>query len=1686
MADFVAGSASIRISPDLLGFHRKVKQTLRAERIEAPIPITPDMTKFAERLEFQLKKVRANLKVKISPDLSRFARDMRAELRTAGQNGGLEAPLRLDFTQAREQLRLFRIEAGAPISVRMDIDTSGALAQLAALRTAARGVVETMDGVGGNGSATRNALSGLTGGPMRRIRMQVEIDRASVARAEAEVAAVAQRLSGAQRQQADAIDRVSVAQARMNEVSAQANATDSQRLHAQTSLARAQRDLADRTARVTSLFGDQTDAHRRLGTAQRQQGSASNIVMAGLGGMAEMSRNVGTKLTSIISPASAATSALLALAAVNIVPLIGQFAQAAGVISLLPAVAAAAAAGIATIVIGSKGIMDAFKAGSKAADDAAKNGAKAAKEAAANAKAQANAQKAVAQAARGVENAQDGVARAERGVQTAQKASERAQKDLTRARKDAKEQIEDLNLSLKGSALDERSAVLAVQRAEQRLRELGKDGTPVASLDLSEAVLGVDEAKQRLDEVRERNGDLKDETEAANKAGIEGSEQVVSAKEKVADADQGVVDAQKAVLDSQQSLLDAQQNLTDAQVAAAEATSSSADAVDEYADALANLSPNARKFVEDTRSLGAAWKDLRLQVQDNLFADLGTSLTNFANFALPTLKTGLSGIATEINGGIQRALADLNTESTKLDWTKILENTRAAIGPVIDGLSNLWGSLTNIAAIGSEFLPGFGKSFSDVMSEFRAWTESPDGQNKIRDFMKDSIQALSEVKDLFVAVGRVVGGLFSTSEKNGKSMFQSMTDGLNKFADWMDTPVGAERMQKFWDDAQQTAKDLLMLVGQAIQLAEKLSKLSNNSFGLLQPRSEEGPTVLDPQGNDGGSTGFGTRPPEDRPSPGMKPGGFDDSPGGKVIVDAFGGRDSWERFIDGFTEGGYDKKLGMLQSFGAFAQNMIPGLTQAKALGGEVVEQFGVVKDKTVELGQAFVDEVSVRASAAWTTLSDKVSTTWNTNISPAIEAFKRDGLTGLANHFVETITNGSVLTWQELPAAIGAGVAEMAEKHFPGLTNALSGVRDFFGTIVDGIATKWGELKAAAAEPINWIIDTVINGSLKNAWNAVAGVIPGLKTWDGVANIDVANTGAGKGGFDKGVAGYYTGGIIPGYTPGKDTTVIGVGGGEAVMRPEWTRAMGADYVHQMNAAARQGGVDGVKQRMQYFNQGGIVESMTSAVQEKFPGMQMTSGLRFTDNGYHSKGMAADFSDGTASTPAMRQLAGWIADNFANRTIELIHDPFDRNIGAGNPVGDGYGFYGAGTMAEHNNHVHWAADGLLGGGGAVGSADGGGILGGAKRVLGGAVNSARRAAASAFEQAASAIGSNIPDFGPSMMGQLPKSAFNGIKDAMTAAIRGANSSSSGSTDAGNTPFDLSAGVEQWRGRVIEALKREGFDPSERNQQLMLAQMQTESGGNPNIVQGVQDVNSGGNEAVGLMQVIPGTFATYRNPDLPNDRTNPDASLSAALRWYRARYGEDLGQMWGQGHGYANGGIIPGYTPGTDKYQIAVGGGEAVMRPEWTRGVGKPYVDNMNYIARTQGVDGVRKAARFAVGGVVDPNKFLLDRLGKFGSQVGDIAKSAIPEILGVQGTVLDPNHRYWQAAMDIQSAVQSSQAVAPGSNLQNIPAPLNGGPTPAPMPGTGNEFHFHVSDVESALQKTQLMLKQQQLAFTRR
>ena len=396
----------------------------------------------------------------------------------------------------------------------------------------------------------------------------------------------------------------------------------------------------------------------------------------------------------------------------------------------------------------------------------------------------------------------------------------------------------------------------------------------------------------------------------------------------------------------------------------------------------------------------------------------------------------------------------------------------------------------------------------------------------------------------------------------------------------------------------------------------------------------------------------------------------------------------------------------------------------------------------------------------------------------------------------------------------------------------------------------------------------------------------------------------------------------------------LALSGGEAIMRPEWTQAVGGpSAVDAMNAAARSGKMTRTKGTDEYtmepgargqFAAGGTIangseitsqiqQTMWDAVRTAFPNVILSSGTRYADVGSgfdnHMGQRALDLAG------PMPEIARWIYQmNRTQPVEELIHAPLQgwENLKSGAPLN-----YGASTDADHYDHVHWAMAQMVDNAGKlVSMASGGGPA-------------VRKSTAQIMDETMAplrdAMNAKISgtQFG-GLVGGLPGAVFGKINEAMTTKLKDLATKYMGPAVGGGDA------VERWRPMVVEALKRNGFEPNQRNQDLMLAQIASESGGNPSIVQGVQDVNSGGNEAQGLLQIVPGTFAANRDPSLPDDRTDPWANMNAALRYYRATYGDDLGTMWGQGHGYRLGGTIPGQGSG-DIVPIWAEPGEEMVR-----------------------------------------------------------------------------------------------------------------------------------------------------------
>jgi SLT domain-containing protein len=180
---------------------------------------------------------------------------------------------------------------------------------------------------------------------------------------------------------------------------------------------------------------------------------------------------------------------------------------------------------------------------------------------------------------------------------------------------------------------------------------------------------------------------------------------------------------------------------------------------------------------------------------------------------------------------------------------------------------------------------------------------------------------------------------------------------------------------------------------------------------------------------------------------------------------------------------------------------------------------------------------------------------------------------------------------------------------------------------------------------------------------------------------------------------------------------------------------------------------------------------------------------------------------------------------------------------------------------------------------------------------------------------------------PSWTNKLTGSPTKAIGSMLTGGIKGLIGDMF--SGGGNNP--VGAGVERWRGTVMQALAMNGLPTSGAYVNAWLRQIKSESGGNPNAVQStaVKDINYyTGNLARGLVQVIPPTFRAFAFPGHGNQMNGLD-SLLAGMNYAKSRYGAaSMLKYVGHGHGYAKGGVI-------DREQVATvgeGGKKEIIIP----------------------------------------------------------------------------------------------------------------------------------------------------------
>ncbi|GHD70121.1 hypothetical protein GCM10010317_076740 [Streptomyces mirabilis] len=982
--------------------------------------------------------------------------------------------------------------------------------------------------------------------------------------------------------------------------------------------------LRERLARLSA-----SDAN----VAVRVDAGAASAQLAAF--QAEVNRLDGqTARVDVDTSSAAANLHLLTTAAIAFGPaIIPALPVVAAGLGAIAAAGVAAAAGIGSIALVAlpafKGIGSALQA-QKAAQDAATNstykGAQASSQGASKALQLAGAQQALATAERNgaqqiaaaqrqVKQARQGVAdaivqagqrtkqadqqveQAETSLAQAQKDARQAQLDLTAARKEAERQLQDMNNQLVDSKLAQRDAALQVQEAQQNLNAVNAAGSKATALQRAQAQLQYDEAVQHLKEQQLATKRQAADTDAANKAGVKGSTTYKSAQDKLTQAQQNVAAQTKALKDAQ-----AQQ----AQTAVLNARSI-ATAQQKVADAERNVA-TAQQNAAD--SIASAQR----QIQSASMSAAGG--VDQAAIAQAKYQAELAKLTPAARDTFN---AFLDLRSAFGDWSKALQ---PAVMPIftraIIGLKNALPGLTPFVLAAAAAIKG-------LQDRAAAGFKSPWWKTFRQDLSTSVGPAITGLGVSFGNVFKGIVGVIDAFLPHMAGISDTMQRITGKFATWATGLKGSPEFERFLG----FASDKAPILGDALG---KIALAFLNVGQALSPLS--GPLL-------------------------QFLGGIANAVA--IVAD----KAPWMiQLIYGIIVA--TKLWAIAQAALNFVMSTNPlilvGLAIVALVGFVIYayNKFAWFRASVqavwaaIKIGaQAVVDWFAGPFASFFTKKIPgwfQSTLTWvRTNWPWILGALT--GPVGLAVVYVikhwGQLKQGLSDGWTWIKKNVLSPIGTWFTKTVPGWGATLaSKITGSFDTARAGIKLAWDKIKDITKKPVAFVVNTVYNDGIRKVWNLVAGAF-------GAPKLDPMK--------------FASGGIMPGYTPGRDVHkfvsptggALELSGGEAIMRPEFTRAVGSGFVGAMNSIAKSRGAQGVKAALAPAFGGN--PSMPTDRSLRYANGGITQ--RFGDGGifgWINSAASAVKGVGSAAWNGIKKGASWLADTLessARAGVKHVVDP---------------------------------------------------------------------------------------------------------------------------------------------------------------------------------------------------------------------------------------------------------------------------------------------------------------------------------------------------------------------------------------------------------------------------------------------
>ena len=256
---------------------------------------------------------------------------------------------------------------------------------------------------------------------------------------------------------------------------------------------------------------------------------------------------------------------------------------------------------------------------------------------------------------------------------------------------------------------------------------------------------------------------------------------------------------------------------------------------EEFNKALAKLSPSARSFVLAVQGMKPQFDQLRLNVQERLFAKLGTTLQSTAKAALPQVSAALRSSAGTLN---LMARGVLNT-ATSLSESGTLGK---ALGGATKGLRS-FSSLPAVVVqglvqVGAAAAPAFerlAKAGGGAIEQLSKRLTTAFESGAMERAINTAVSLIGDLVDVGRNIGSVFGSVFKAAQVSGGGFVGTLKTITGQLAETFKSPAIQSALQALFQTMSTLATTAAPLLGSALSaIAPVLTALGPPAQRLIE------------------------------------------------------------------------------------------------------------------------------------------------------------------------------------------------------------------------------------------------------------------------------------------------------------------------------------------------------------------------------------------------------------------------------------------------------------------------------------------------------------------------------------------------------------------------------------------------------------------------------------------------------------------------------------------------------------------------------------------------------------------------------------------------------------------------------------------------------------------------------------